>query len=45
MPPKAAATMPEGTKMTKMVSGGRRRVHYTFPDEGEMVPGARVGAP
>ena len=23
--------------MTKMVSGGRRRVHYTFPDEGEMV--------
>ena len=29
--------MPEGTKMTKMVSGGRRRVHYTFPDEGEMV--------
>ena len=28
---------PEGTKMTTMSTGGRRKVHYTFPDESEMV--------
>ena len=28
---------PEGTKSTTMTSGGRRKVHYTFPDESEMV--------
>mmetsp|Transcript_52870 Transcript_52870/g.115338 ORF Transcript_52870/g.115338 Transcript_52870/m.115338 type:complete len:200 (-) Transcript_52870:68-667(-) len=31
------ATYPEGTKMTTMSSGGRKKVHYTFPDETEMV--------
>ena len=31
------AAYPEGTKMTTMSSGGRRKVHYTFPDESEMV--------
>lgn len=33
----APALFPEGTKMTTMTSGGRRKVHYTFPDESEMV--------
>ena len=33
----ASALVPEGTKMTTMSSGGRRKVHYTFPDESEMV--------
>ena len=28
---------PEGTKMTTMSTGGRRKVHYTFPDDSEMV--------
>ena len=28
---------PEGTKCTTMTSGGRRKMHYTFPDESEMV--------
>ena len=29
--------MPEGTKMTTMNSNGRKKCHYTFPDESEMV--------
>ena len=33
----AAPLWPEGTKCTTMSSAGRRKVHYTFPDEGEMV--------
>ena len=33
----AAPMWPEGTKCTTMSSGGRRKVHYTFPDEGELV--------
>mmetsp|Transcript_17069 Transcript_17069/g.28560 ORF Transcript_17069/g.28560 Transcript_17069/m.28560 type:complete len:203 (+) Transcript_17069:58-666(+) len=33
----ATAAFPEGTKMSTMSSGGRRKVHYTFPDESEMV--------
>jgi len=28
---------PEGTTMTSMTSGGRRKVHYTLPDEAEVV--------
>ena len=28
---------PEGTKMTTMSSGGRRKCHYTLPDESEVV--------
>ena len=31
--------------MTKMVSGGRRRVHYTFPDEGESASPSHAGRP
>lgn len=33
----ASSQWPEGTKCTTMNSGGRRKVHYTFPDESEMV--------
>ena len=35
--PLATGIFPEGTKMTSINSGGRRKVHYTFPDESEMV--------
>jgi len=30
-------SFPEGTKMTTMHSNGRKKCHYTFPDESEMV--------
>ena len=33
----ATPLWPEGTKCTTMSTGGRRKVHYTFPDEGELV--------
>ena len=33
----AAAAMPEGTKVSRMTSGSRRKVHYILPDESEMV--------
>ena len=36
-PAAAMPAFPEGTKSTTMTSGGRRKVHYTFPDESEMV--------
>lgn len=29
--------VPEGTKVSRMTSGARRKVHYTMPDESEMV--------
>ena len=29
--------VPEGTKISRMTSGARRKVHYTMPDESEMV--------
>merc|ERR1719231_1183700 len=29
--------MPEGTKVSRMTSGSRRKVHYTMPDDSEMV--------
>lgn len=28
---------PEGTRMSRMTSGNRRKVHYTMPDESELV--------
>lgn len=28
---------PEGTKVSRMTSGNRRKVHYTLPDESELV--------
>ncbi|KAL1511496.1 hypothetical protein AB1Y20_006294 [Prymnesium parvum] len=32
-----AGAMPEGTKVSKMTSGTRRKVHYTLPDDSELV--------
>lgn len=32
-----ATPWPEGTKCTTMSTGGRRKIHYTFPDGGELV--------
>ena len=32
-----ATLYPEGTKMTNVTSGGRRKMHYTLPDESEVV--------
>merc|ERR1711998_340031 len=29
--------VPEGTKVSRMTSGARRKVHYTLPDESEFV--------
>jgi len=29
--------VPEGTQVSRMTSGSRRKVHYTMPDESEMV--------
>jgi len=40
----ASSVYPEGTKMTTMTSGGRRKSHYTFPDESEMVEEYEVRA-
>jgi hypothetical protein len=31
------ALYPEGTKVTNVTSGGRRKMHYTLPDESEVV--------
>jgi len=33
----ATVPFPEGTKMTTMNSNGRKKCHYTFPNESEMV--------
>lgn len=37
MPPAVNKLYPEGTTMTTVSSGGRRKCHYTLPDESEAI--------